>query len=332
MESRQSSCESVKMSKVQTLRAFMEQRLTAAAEEIFELFERTIAEYEEELCRQRKLLDAVTEPQVQLHRTDVRWSVIKDEVPPEQQECSSSLDQEEPEPPHIKEEQEELWTNQEEADLTKLHQRQSEQMETEAGGEDCGGPDSDQHLHPETEDETEVSSEPETEVSDVDWEETRKPQSDLNSQINNEVSVERPFSCSKCGKSFTRKGSLTLHMALHSGEKPFGCSECGKRFKLKGYLTSHMAIHSGERPFSCSECGKRFIQKVNLTSHMAIHSGERPFSCSECGKRFIQKGHLTSHMAKHSRERPFSCSECGKRFKRKSHLTQHMNCHTGKTV
>ena len=47
----------------------MKQRLTAAAEEIFELFERTIAEYEEELCRQRKLLDAVLQPQVQLHRT-----------------------------------------------------------------------------------------------------------------------------------------------------------------------------------------------------------------------------------------------------------------------
>ena len=62
-------CDSVKMSKVQTLRVFMKQRLTAAAEEIFELFERTIAEYEEELCRQRKLLDAVLQPQVQLHRT-----------------------------------------------------------------------------------------------------------------------------------------------------------------------------------------------------------------------------------------------------------------------
>ena len=46
------------MSKVQTLRVVVKQRLTAAAEEIFELFERTIAEYEEELCRQRKLLDA----------------------------------------------------------------------------------------------------------------------------------------------------------------------------------------------------------------------------------------------------------------------------------
>ncbi|XP_030267026.1 zinc finger protein 415-like isoform X3 [Sparus aurata] len=393
MESRQSSCESVKMSKVQTLRAFMEQRLTAAAEEIFELFERTIAEYEEELCRQRKLLDAVTEPQVQLHRTDVRRSVIKDEVPPEQQECSSSLDQEEPEPPHIKEEQEELWTNQEEADLTKvtftpvpvktddvgdddddddddeekplssqLHQRQSEQMETEAGGEDCGGPDSDQHLHPETEDETEVSSEPETEVSDVDWEETREPRSDLNSQINNEVTVsvgsssdeedcgnrggqksklmihtrshvrQKPFSCSECGKRFTQKRNLTQHMFLHSGERPFSCSECGKRFITKGNLTLHMAMHSGERPFSCSECGKRFIIKGSLTLHMAMHSGERPFSCSECGKRFNAKRNLTRHMIVHSGEKPFSCSECGKRFKQKAPLKRHMTCHTGETV
>ncbi|XP_039657016.1 uncharacterized protein LOC120559390 isoform X3 [Perca fluviatilis] len=66
------------MCKVQMLRALVEQRLTAAAEEIFGLFERTIAEYEEELCRskeenerQRELLDAVFNPQLRLHRADV---------------------------------------------------------------------------------------------------------------------------------------------------------------------------------------------------------------------------------------------------------------------
>ena len=63
------------MSKVQMLRSLVKQRLTAAAEEIFGLVERTIAEYEEELCRskeenerQRKLLDAVFNPQLRLHR------------------------------------------------------------------------------------------------------------------------------------------------------------------------------------------------------------------------------------------------------------------------
>uniref|UniRef100_A0AAV2M5A2 C2H2-type domain-containing protein n=1 Tax=Knipowitschia caucasica TaxID=637954 RepID=A0AAV2M5A2_KNICA len=39
------------MSPRQTLRAFVTARLAAAAEDIFELFERTILEYEEELCR-----------------------------------------------------------------------------------------------------------------------------------------------------------------------------------------------------------------------------------------------------------------------------------------
>ncbi|XP_032363702.1 golgin subfamily A member 6-like protein 22 [Etheostoma spectabile] len=125
------------MCKVQMLRALVEQRLTAAAEEIFGLFERTIAEYEEELCRskeenerQRELLDAVFNPQLRVHRADVeQLMVVKEEVPPKQQECSSSVDQQEPEsPPHIKEEQEELWSSQEgeqlqgleEADITKF--------------------------------------------------------------------------------------------------------------------------------------------------------------------------------------------------------------------
>eukprot|EP00064_Thunnus_orientalis_P022392 superscaffoldBa00007489_g22587 len=125
---------------------------------------------------------------------DVRKVIVGEE---EQQEWSSSLDQEdqeEPEPPHIKEEQEELWTNQEgeqlqrlqEADITKftftpvpvkteddeekpqssqLHQRQTEQMKTEADGEDCGGSEParnshpDRHFQPDTDDKTSDSSE-----------------------------------------------------------------------------------------------------------------------------------------------------------------------------
>lgn len=63
------------MSKVEMLRVLVSGRLSAAVEEIFGLFERTIAEYEEQLChskqeneRQRKLLDAVLKPEVRLNR------------------------------------------------------------------------------------------------------------------------------------------------------------------------------------------------------------------------------------------------------------------------
>ena len=60
------------MSKLDTLRVLVNERLTAAAEEIFALFERTIAEYEEEVSeenqRKLRLFEAALNPGVQLHR------------------------------------------------------------------------------------------------------------------------------------------------------------------------------------------------------------------------------------------------------------------------
>ncbi|XP_063317292.1 golgin subfamily A member 6-like protein 24 isoform X2 [Pelmatolapia mariae] len=106
------------MPSVQSLREFINERLTAAAEQIFLEFEKTIVQYEEEIDRQRRLLDITWKPQIKLHRTDVpQQHICEEEVLPEQQlwnqERSSSVEQEEPEPPQIKEEQEELCSSQE---------------------------------------------------------------------------------------------------------------------------------------------------------------------------------------------------------------------------
>ncbi|XP_041849461.1 heat shock cognate 71 kDa protein-like isoform X2 [Melanotaenia boesemani] len=57
------------MSSVQHLREFISERLTAAAEEIFTEFEKTIVQYEEEIDRQRRLLDITWNPQIKLIRT-----------------------------------------------------------------------------------------------------------------------------------------------------------------------------------------------------------------------------------------------------------------------
>ncbi|XP_045906585.1 gastrula zinc finger protein XlCGF57.1-like isoform X1 [Micropterus dolomieu] len=375
------------MSKVQTLRAFVQQRLSAAAEEIFELFERTIAEYEEELCGQRKLLDAVFKPEVRLHRADVQLVLVsQEEVPPEQQDWSPSLDQEDlpkpphikeewspsldqedpPEPSHIKEEQEELWTSQEgeqlrgmeEADITKftftpvpvksdedeekpqssqLHQRLTEQMKTEADGEDCGGPeparnsDTDRHLQPDPDDKTSDSSEPETDDS-CDWEETREPQSGATPLQNNSGcnSGGKSFSCSECGRRFSQNASLKRHNRIHTGEKPYSCSVCVMGFARKGYLQEHMKVHTGEKPFSCSICGKGFAQKTQLTRHTIVHTGKRPFSCSVCGKSFALSSGLTTHLRVHTGEKPFSCSICKARFRSSSNLSAHARVHTRK--
>lgn len=57
-----------KMSSVEHLRGFVTERLTAAAEEIFGVFHRTIAAYEAEVERQRGLLKAFSRPEIKLHR------------------------------------------------------------------------------------------------------------------------------------------------------------------------------------------------------------------------------------------------------------------------
>ncbi|XP_035026171.2 neurofilament medium polypeptide-like, partial [Hippoglossus stenolepis] len=115
---------------VPALRALLTERLTAAAKEIAAVFEETVAEYEDrlerserEICRQRRLLDAVMKPEIRLHRADFLQLVVsKEEVPPEQQQWSPLVDQEDPEPPHIKEEQEEPWTNTEGEQLQQLEE------------------------------------------------------------------------------------------------------------------------------------------------------------------------------------------------------------------
>ncbi|XP_034401563.1 zinc finger protein 8-like isoform X1 [Cyclopterus lumpus] len=364
------------MSKVQMLRCLVNQRLTAAAQEIFGLFERTIAEYEEELCssreeneRHRKRLDAVFNPEVRLHRADLQQLlVVKEEVPPKQQHWSSSLDQEDPEtpdiredqedpkpphinedqedpepphinedqedpePPHIKEDQEDpepshikkeqegdqlqgleeagikfsftplkSEDDEEEAQSSHLHQRQTEQMETEADGEDCGGPepdrksDPDRPLHLYSWDMASQCYKQVTEVS-VDWNEPSEPQSGLNFMKDNEYnSYEKPFRCSECGKRFNQNSNLKTHMRTHTGEKPFSCSVCGKRFGQKAHLQNHLKCHTGEKPYRCSFCNKCFARTEHLQLHMRTHTGEKPFSCNVCDKRFTWLGQFKSH-------------------------------------
>ncbi|KAM3595620.1 uncharacterized protein V6R79_000115 [Siganus canaliculatus] len=83
------------MSQVQDLRSLVEQRLAAAADEIFALFQRSVAGYEAQLRRQQKLLDAVLQPRVLVHRADVQEPPgPRAEDPPEKQDPSPGLDQE----------------------------------------------------------------------------------------------------------------------------------------------------------------------------------------------------------------------------------------------
>lgn len=73
------------MSSLGYLKEFVIERLTAAGEEIFGVFKRTIDEYEEELVRQRKMLAVASKPEIKLLRTGyklllIRYFIILDTV------------------------------------------------------------------------------------------------------------------------------------------------------------------------------------------------------------------------------------------------------------
>ncbi|XP_034090963.1 glutamic acid-rich protein-like [Gymnodraco acuticeps] len=182
---------------------------------------------------------------------------VKEELLPDQQEWSTSLDQEDPEPPPpIKQEQEELRISQEgeqlqeleEADITKStftpdpvkseddkekpessqpHQRQTEHMETEADGDDCRGPEPARNSDPEsslqtkTEDDTEESSEPDTGDS---------------SEPDNEDSAvwkdtREPASASN---SLKNRHESVSDPRCSAENKLFSCSLCTKYFAQSG--------------------------------------------------------------------------------------------------
>uniref|UniRef100_A0A1A8G553 Uncharacterized protein n=2 Tax=Nothobranchius korthausae TaxID=1143690 RepID=A0A1A8G553_9TELE len=95
------------MSRAPVLMALVKQRLVAAAEEICGLFEGAIAEYEEEIERQRCLLEVHVEPE--RPGADVyRFADREEEFPSKQKSRSSRLEEEPLKLPHMKEEQEEL--------------------------------------------------------------------------------------------------------------------------------------------------------------------------------------------------------------------------------
>uniref|UniRef100_A0A671TSZ2 C2H2-type domain-containing protein n=1 Tax=Sparus aurata TaxID=8175 RepID=A0A671TSZ2_SPAAU len=143
----------------------------------------------------------------------------------------------EPEPPQIKEEQEELCSSQEGEQLV-LKQ------------------------------ETDTSIEPEPERGKHgDSGSTRKPFScnccgksfRMRKSLILHMRVhtgEKPFSCRTCGKDFRSSSNLLDHMRVHTGGKPFPCNTCGTEFRTRYSLSLHMRVHTGEKPIYCKTCGK----------------------------------------------------------------------------
>ncbi|KAM8865088.1 uncharacterized protein ACB058_006453 [Synchiropus picturatus] len=334
-----------RMSSVQTLRQYVNDRLAAAAREIFQVFELTVSGLEEEVDRQRKQLDGLLKPAVLLQMRDVQQLANTEEFHPEQHEWSSSVQQNGPVAVPATEEEFNFVIVKIGDDGVVTQPLNLPQAEIEEPASSI----STQHLMarsdevataaaPEIlttvrqvpEEERSLSSESDTDDSSH-WRETSDTTVTSKRHLYKKSgdSDDTSLTCPVCGRICTSKSGLSMHKRMCTGEVTFTCSFCRKSFNKRSVLKKHMKIHTGERPFFCTVCSKRFIERGKLKVHMRIHTGEKPYSCSVCGKRFIERSNLKIHMRIHTGEKPYSCSVCGKCFNQCTLLKTHMISHTG---
>ncbi|XP_072294032.1 uncharacterized protein [Eucyclogobius newberryi] len=349
------------------LRALVNARLTAAAEEIFALVERTIAEYEEELCRSKEenqrnqqLLDSVLslraeDPSTESTSSSWRRSLcdfpqIKEERGPDV-ECK----EERPESCVVAQEQTHDFTEHVQKVLQSWGIPQSgtglDHLRSGTGPDHLHlrsgtGPD---HLHLR---------------SGTGPDHLRSGTGPDHLHLRSGTGPDHLHLRSGTGPDHLRSGTGPDHLHLRSftfphvnpdendetwtengndgrndggnvarrrncGAQILFCSVCDKRFRRTHELRRHELTHEA-KPYSCSLCKKSFAREDSVQFHMALHTGTQLFHCQLCHKPFTRSNGLRNHMLTiHAQRKPFSCSFCQREFSTKDSLKKHVFLHTG---
>ncbi|XP_068459327.1 zinc finger protein 679-like [Clinocottus analis] len=340
------------------LREFVHKRLTAAADEIFVVFQKAIVEYEEEIRRQRRLLDIVCKPDVKLHRIELpQQDICNGELLSGQQEQLRDpelrvRDTEDTEPPQIKAEQgehctsafcqgEELLYDQQQQQQ-QLHIREPElcvwdpeppQIKLEQGehctskfcmGEELCYDQQQQQLR--VRDPKLRVQDQELRVEDPDPLQIKAEQEELCTSEEG-VLILKPETDAFMFPTHEERyhsedQTLNSHNSHEAESQDLERSEHGDSGATGAEPKQHFRHHESQ------------IDSYNVcypsmsTIHCFTHTGKNVFKCDVCEKMFQRNSDLQRHRAIHSDEKPYSCEICGKKFRSSNHLTVHMRTHT----
>lgn len=327
--------------KVQILRSLVEQRLTAATEEIFGLFERAITEHEEEFFRTkeenrrlRQMLDEVLNPVVPKTVSHPEIQVVQ-VVKEERQEWSPSQVQECPQLPRIKEEEKELLIIQEQLQVperavttqtttvgktedggettlvSQFYQGQTventmEAPEADYGGSDPGFPSDNEYTDnsSDSEDGNNAHKQKRRRHSYL-HPKTAPPSAILYENVRAEANGEE-YGSPKPGSSMKRELQADSDDKTENSSDSEGDCEGQKRGKSKS------------KRHQCAECNKvfstgQFLKKHKKTTVKGVHSsGSKP----------------GVHKESHTGRKWYSCPVCRKTFFHKLDVQRHMKVHS----
>lgn len=180
---------------------------------------------------------------------------------------------------------------------------------------------------------SEITDQKVVEAQEKGEKEQEKEQKENNEQKRSSIteSVNKPFRCDHCGKSYAIKYTWQQHVKTHIEGRP-KCPECGGTFATAFGLFRHrVRNHNVEHNFKvypCPECSKEFFSTSELALHEQRHSAIKEFVCPECQKAFSVKGNLRIHMRTHAKEKLYQCDLCDGTFSHPYSLVSHRRIHT----
>ncbi|XP_059612616.1 zinc finger protein 77 [Phlebotomus argentipes] len=100
----------------------------------------------------------------------------------------------------------------------------------------------------------------------------------LETIVSNMGSSKAGHVCVYCGKLYSRKYGLKIHIRTHTGFKPLKCKYCLRPFGDPSNLNKHVRLHSqANSVYKCHICDKVLVRRRDLQRHIqSRHCPEAP--------------------------------------------------------